>query len=423
MLTLLTMSFKNIFRYKTRSIITILAIIVSVCISIVIDGLLRGIGDQSTVNLIAYESAEATLFRQGYLEKQAEFPTDLTIDRDELQAIAPILAEQGTPFSPRYKTAVELIYYDPENDIDGYVNAVLVGLDPQLDASVFDLPDSVDEGRWLEMDDEGIVVGASIAKNLNLHIGSFLTLEGKGKAGFVETFDAQVVGIATTGNPAVNMSQVFMTLDALDAYLALDGSVTEIAVSDGKVGVSGLGFADRVQKSLAVVPRLADVEVCDWKTVNADLVAVMNGDKGSSYLILIFLFIIAAAGITNTMIMAVMERRKECAMLRAMGFSRYEVNWLFVLEGAMTGCLGALSGALIGAAVNYPLARYGIDLTSMVSSDMDMGYRVSLIMRSGWYLQSFVGIPSVAVFLAAFSSFIPVARSGRSEIAALMRTA
>ena len=53
MLTLLTMSFKNIFRYKTRSIITILAIIVSVCISIVIDGLLRGIGDQSTVNLIA----------------------------------------------------------------------------------------------------------------------------------------------------------------------------------------------------------------------------------------------------------------------------------------------------------------------------------------------------------------------------------
>lgn len=73
MLTLLTMSFKNIFRYKTRSIITILAIIVSVCISIVIDGLLRGIGDQSTVNLIAYESAEATLFRQGYLEKQAEF--------------------------------------------------------------------------------------------------------------------------------------------------------------------------------------------------------------------------------------------------------------------------------------------------------------------------------------------------------------
>jgi ABC-type antimicrobial peptide transport system permease subunit len=131
--------------------------------------------------------------------------------------------------------------------------------------------------------------------------------------------------------------------------------------------------------------------------------------------------VFAAAGITNTMLMAVMERRKECAMLRAMGFSRGAVTSLFVWEGVMTGLLGALSGALAGALATYPLAKYGIDLSGMLPADIDLGYRITLVMRSGYYPQSFIGIPLCAVALSALSCLVPVARATKEDVASLLR--
>ncbi|MDD5973140.1 MAG: FtsX-like permease family protein, partial [Spirochaetales bacterium] len=154
-----------------------------------------------------------------------------------------------------------------------------------------------------------------------------------------------------------------------------------------------------------------------------DLMAIMNGDKGSSFVMLLFLFIIAGAGISNTMIMAVMERRKETAMLKALGFSRKTIITQFVIEGTITGIIGALLGALLAVVVMIPLSKYGIDFTSLFSADMDIGYRIPLIMRPGFYWQSFIVIPLLAVVLSALSAFFPVYKSGKEQIADLFRRA
>ena len=110
-------------------------------------------------------------------------------------------------------------------------------------------------------------------------------------------------------------------------------------------------------------------------------------------------------------------------MLRALGFSRTTVVSQFVLEGTITGIIGALLGALLAVIVIIPLSKYGLDFTSLLSADMDIGYRIPLIMRPGFYWQSFIVIPLLAIALSALSAFFPVYKTGKEQIADLFRRA
>lgn len=415
MLKSLQLSIRNLARYRTRTIITIVAVLVSVLVSTVVDGLIRGIFEMSTYNLLSYESSEVTIYSPGYFEKRKELPTDILITQQQYDDASAELDKAGLLYTPRYKSICEIISYSETEDSEFSLNAILVGIDKEKDKDVFKLSDSLSQGSWLKEADE-IIIGSMIADKLHLMVGDIVTLSTTGLMGFNETIDLEVCGIINSEDPQVNMSQVFVSLDDLNNYLLLDGGITEIAVSDGLTSVASQKFTTKVQEVIGT-----KLEAKYYEDVNDDLMAIMNGDKGSSFVMLLFLFIIAGAGISNTMIMAAMERRKETAMLRALGFSRRTVVSQFVLEGTITGIIGALLGALLAVIVIIPLSKYGLDFTSLLSADMDIGYRIPLIMRPGFYWQSFLVIPLLAIALSALSAFFPVYKTGKEQVADLFR--
>ena len=95
-----------------------------------------------------------------------------------------------------------------------------------------------------------------------------------------------------------------------------------------------------------------------------------------SRIILFLVFVIAAVGITNTMLMAVFERIRELGMMRAMGMSDRQIRLSFLLEAGGIGLIGAVGGLIFGALVNWPLVEWGWDFTPMLKQ-MDIGYRIS----------------------------------------------
>lgn len=418
MLNGIKLSLRNLARYRTRTAITIIAVLVSVLVSTIVDGFVRGISNVSTLNLLLYESSEVSVYKKGYFEKREEYNNDHLIKADELKSASKLFEKEKLPYAPRFKATADIIYYSEYEDAEFDINAVLVGVDEENDKDVFEVYKSISDGEWLG-NYEGVVVGSKIAEKLKLSVGSLITISTTGAEGFMETFEEEVIGIVNTEDPVVNSSQIFMRLSDLDDYLLLDGAVSEIEVSDGKVAVATASFAKRASSLLANT----ELEAYYYQDVNDGLMAVMNGDKGGTYIVLIFLFIIAIAGISNTMIMAVLERQKESAMLRALGFSRGSVVSLFVYEGIITGVIGAAIGILLSIIVLYPMSRFGIDFTGLFTEDIDYGYRMPLIIRPGLYWQTFVIVPLLAIALSALSAFIPVSRMGREEIAELFRRA
>ena len=86
MLKGLKLSLRNLSRYRTRTVITIMAVLISVLISTVVDGLIRGMFTMSTSNLISYESSEVTVYQEGYFEKRKEYPSDIFISGDSVSS-------------------------------------------------------------------------------------------------------------------------------------------------------------------------------------------------------------------------------------------------------------------------------------------------------------------------------------------------
>ena len=417
MLKSIKLSLRNLNRYRTRTIITIIAVLISVLVSTVVDSLVRGIFSISTYNLLSYESSEVTIYQNGYFEKRNEYPSDIFIPRELLNEAEEKLDKAGIAYTPRYKAFSEIIAFNEEADSEFYLNVILVGVDKKRDKNVFKISESLCEGNWFENEDE-IILGSKIAEKLNLSVGDIVTLSTTGAMGFAETLDLVVGGIVNSEDPQVNMSQVFVNLTDLDFYLLLDGGATEIAVSDGLLSVAPKSFKTKIQEIIG-----PNLDARYYEEVNEDLIAIMNSDKGSSFLMLLFLFIIAGAGISNTMLMVAMERRKETAMLRALGFSRRTIVTQFVLEGTISGIIGSIAGAILALIVLIPLSKYGLNFTALLSEDMDIGYRIPLILRPGLYWQSFIIIPILAIFLSAASAFFPVLKSGKEEIADLFRRA
>ena len=412
----LHLALRNLNRYKTRTLVTVLAVFVSVLISIVVDGFLRGVFNLSTYNLLSYESSEATIYSDGYFEKRNEYPSENLIEKSERDAISSLLDNSGYLYAPRYKTGATLLFYNESEDIEIELNAILVGLDLEKDGSVYSLSKFVRGGEWLTDKKEGIVLGEKVAEKLGVKTGDSITVELSGRDGFKEVLDEEIVGIVNTENPAVNSSEVFMSLDVLVDYLYLDGAVSEIDVSDGSSLVAKRNFVRQLNKILP-----SKTKAYYYEDVNSDLMAIMTGDMGGCYFVLIFLFVIAAIGISNTMIMALMERQKETAMMLTLGFSHKDISFDFVLEGLLSGLIGAVIGLLIGLFILIPLSKSGIDISSLVGSDMDYGYRVPLLIRPGVYFESFIIIPLLALFFSVLSAYLPLRHFKKKEISTLFR--
>lgn len=419
MLSLFKMAWRNIFRYGSRTAVTIVAIAISVFVAILVDAVIMGIMTQSNLNMVNYEASEVVVYPDGYFGEKDKFPSDIVIDSSTRDMVENTLDSKGIIYAPRYRTTAELVFYDEDKDFEGVLETILYGVDPIRDSQVFLLKDSLESGIWVEEGDDSIVVGSTIASKLGLEVGDLVSLQCEGMGGFAQSFDVLVKGIVNTEDYEVNSTMLYMPLDQLDAYLGLEGGVNLYAVSDGIMSsMAGSSFVSKVKKAL---DGIVGIEVYGFEEDNEGYMAIVNGDVGSSYMILFFLFIIAGAGIVNTMVMSVMERRKETAMMRSMGFSSGSIKLLFVLEGLVIGLIGAAVGLVLASVVNYPLAKIGLDFTSYVDGDLDFGYRVSFVFRSVWSVHSFVAIPLIGIALTVVSSYVPVSKIGRGEISDMLR--
>lgn len=407
------MAARNIFRYKRRSVITAVAIAVGVAFTIAIDGMLVGTETESERNIREYETGEAKVYPEGYFADRKTLPFSRFIEPDARAKIGAAL--DGYRFAPRVNFSAELFFAGDFFDVPGSVTAQVTAIDPARDGSVFALADKVKDGRWLAPGDAGLVLGSWLAADIGAKVGAQVSVECKGRGGFYQTFDAEVVGIVSTDNPVINRNSVFMDLSYADELLSLGGAVTEYTLR-----VEPASSADRaVAKIRERIPAgIGDVR--SWKEVAADEILLTKSKSSGSQLYLFFMFVIAAVGISNTMLMAVMERKREIGMLRALGYGSFRIRKLFLYEGFGIGLLGAAIGVVAGCLMNFYMVVRGIDLSFMLR-DMDVGYRLTGVMRSGWNVKGIVTTVVGALAISTVVAWFPSGKILKNEVADILR--
>jgi len=410
-------AFKNIWRYKRRTIITFTAISIGIAAFIIMDSLLKGVHYESMRNFIDYESSHLKIYnKEFYREMSDEGFLLLNKAIDNYENVEGLIQSDDISMAPRINFRASLIN---ENTSDERPFTV-VGIDPDKDRKVYKLPDAIISGRFLKAGERGIIIGRMSAKKLEAKLGDTLTILTRTKNDTYQTISADIVGIIDPPDPDINKTFAYIPLDIADSDLDMMGSVTEIGIRIKN------GNIDKILNRLGGILKannLSQLEVISWKELGKDWLTLSRTKITGSYIMLFVVFIISAVGVINTMLMSVFERIREIGMMRALGMRDTEVMWSFVFEGAAIGLLGSLLGIFMGFILNFYLVYHGLDMSSMIGEDMDIGYRITNIMKGIWDVGAYVFALVFSIMIPAIISIYPSRKAIKMEITQALKTA
>lgn len=406
---------RNLWRHRRRTTITAAAVAVGLSMFILIDSLLVGAEEESNRNLIWYETGAAQVIHDAYLAERDDRPLRYVIENPE--EIEARLEETGLSTTQRTVFSAELIVFRDPFPEDGSVVVTAYGIDPDDDAEVYRLPDALESGTFIEAGENRALIGAWLAEDIGAEVGYPITLVTRTRDGYFQTIDLEIAGILRTPNPIVNRSAVFLPLDLANTYLQMERAVTEISVAS-LPGASLPELTDVMQQRLAGI---ADISVADWRALAADAVALVEAKDAGSGVIIFLVFVIAAIGISNTILMSIIERTRELGMMRAMGMRNREITVTLLAEAAGIGLIGGLIGLAGGAAVTLYLVEVGIDYGPILR-DMDVGYRLAGRLYGVWNPAAFVQALVVGIVISVATAAVPVRRALRMSVIDSLRS-
>lgn len=225
----------------------------------------------------------------------------------------------------------------------------------------------VQEGSLAALEEgQGVILGARLAENLGLRVGSTVTLispQGRSTiAGFIPRMKTYpVIATVKLGMHALDGALIIMPFEEAQTYFLLsnpDGG----AVSNLEVMVDDLNqashVADAIRKTMPMGAR-----VYDWQQSNASVFAALKVQRNVMVIILALIILVAAFNIISSLVMLVKDKAHDVAILRTMGASKASVMRIFVLAGTMIGVVGTFAGVILGLilAANLEAIQRGVE--------------------------------------------------------------
>lgn len=246
---------------------------------------------------------------------------------------------------------------------NGVKGVVLRGIDPATSGSVLSLSKDMVSGDVanLEVDGDvpGIIIGSELAKRLGLTQGSEVNLlspSGRsGAAGFTPRVRRFIIaGVFRTGMFEYDSSLGYVTLPAARKLLGFKGDV----VSGLEISVDDVYNVENISKDLRSKVGSFTVYVRHWQEMNANLFAALELEKSAMFIILAMIVLVGSFSIVTTLVMLVIQKTKDIAVLMSIGADSSSIRRIFMLQGTLIGLAGTVFGFLIGVPVSLLLKKY-----------------------------------------------------------------
>ncbi|MBI3785569.1 MAG: lipoprotein-releasing ABC transporter permease subunit [Deltaproteobacteria bacterium] len=222
---------------------------------------------------------------------------------------------------------------------------------------MFDAPAS--EGQTGPVKLPGIIIGKDISRQLGLLVGDPVTVisplsmpSAVGLVPRVKRF--AVVGIFDSGMSEYDAALVYMDLPSAQRFFDLDGKVNGIEVRSPEI-YDAKQVGDRIRAALG-----KGFVVRDWMETNRNIFAALRMEKYVYFIVLLLIVLVAAFNIVATLIMVVMEKRKDVAILKSMGATSRSINRIFRYKGLIIGVLGTAVGNVVAFALCLVMQRYQV---------------------------------------------------------------
>jgi lipoprotein-releasing system permease protein len=286
-----------------------------------------------------------------------------------------IAAIAGVSASAPFVTSQVMAVSSTDAGMPGLVSGgILRGVEPHDNAVLKELKDTLENGTLEDLEtmhpvtvvDKGVkrtvelpgaIIGKSLAFELGVRPGDAVILISPSSLGAgigpprLKRF--VVTGFFHSGMYDFDSTLIFVALKDGRALLADDASLE----SGLELRLANMFDAPAIRDQIAAMAG-PEFEVSDWTTANAPLFAALKLEKFTYFMVLLLIVLVAAFNIIATLVMEVMERRKDIAILRTMGALAASVASIFLCQGMAVGIIGTVLGDGGGFVTSYLIGRY-----------------------------------------------------------------
>jgi len=240
---------------------------------------------------------------------------------------------------------------------------VLRGIDPRTAGRVTNIENTLKKGTMASLEKEdpsahpGIFIGKELAHNLGVLLEDTVivvspvgALAPLGTGPPMKKF--RVVGIFDSGMYEYDTSLAYISLRSAQKFLTMGDAASGVEVKVQDIyGVKKI--AQNIQKKLGF-----PFWTKDWMQMNKSLFAALKLERTVMFIILVLIVLVAAFGIISTLIMVVMEKNKDIAILKSMGATAKSIMRIFIFQGLIIGVAGTILGLIGGYTICLILAKY-----------------------------------------------------------------
>jgi lipoprotein-releasing system permease protein len=222
----------------------------------------------------------------------------------------------------------------------------LIGMDPQRYLQVIPIDQNMVVGEFRPEPDK-VVIGSRLARDLGVQPGDRIRID----AGNGRTATADIAGTFELGVRELDERYVYMDLKQAQALLDLPGGITVIDLT-----VAEIFDADTIA---ARVGRITGLKSESWMETNAQLMNALSAQQLSTRMIRFFVALSVAFGIASVLSVSVVQRTRQIGIMRAMGAGQRQMLVVFIIQGALLGMIGAVTGSICGVILITLFSSFG----------------------------------------------------------------
>lgn len=402
--------------HKRQSLVCIGGVTISVTMFIAMVAMMNGFSDKFIIETV--ESSGHITIHDEPREKETQILERFTPHPDALLAIdrtkprehvkqiknpsgliAQLRRMRGIVAAAPEVTGEAIASYGTKN-----VNMQIIGIEPEQQQRVTTIGKDLKEGSFtrLRTTADGVVIGSGLQKVLGAKLDDTIVLTSNtgGRT------NARIVGVFETGVTPVDYSRTYMLVNSAQTLLDKKNVINRIIIRSDDYSAAE-AYAKQIES-------ICGYKTESWQEASANFLKIFKVQTVITYVITGALLIVAAFGVLNILIMAVLERVNDIAILKSFGLSRGDVTLIYVCQGLVIGLIGSVLGVVVGKLCIEGLRLLPIQVEGLVKSE-------GLLMSEtpGLYIEAFVSAMVIVMIAAVY----PARRAARYDPVEVIRGA
>lgn len=345
---LLSLAWKNLWRNRSRTLITMASIFFAVLLSTLMSSLKTGIFDNLVDNMVGYYSGYIQIHQKGYWDEQL---------LDNSQEQNPILEQKmlKIPQIKGFTSRLESFALASSGDLTK--GCLVQGVDPNRENIITNLKAKIVSGSYFQQRESGLILTEGLLRRMKMKVGDTLMLLGQGYHGATAAGKYPIVGVVHFGSPEINNSVLYMPLESAQELFGAYGMVTSYILQ-----LENRRNIDDVKKEVLKISD-SNLEVMTWEEMMPDIKQHIEVDSANMMYVQIFLYVLISFGIFGTLLIMMAERKYEFGMLLAIGMRKSKISILLLMESILNVFVACLLGLLASIPVVYYFHVHPIRIT------------------------------------------------------------